>query len=139
MCEDGASPENRGRGDCEIVEGETATWEEPGDCPQAGPATGETSLPDAKAEQLVSYAQPTTRKPSLEHGRLPDLEEEIHTGADDESVPWQTDLPEKPTLTVLGKQDVPAKRPPWYSGTMHALGSEGSPSARVRILSTVRV
>ncbi|MPC24025.1 hypothetical protein E2C01_017098 [Portunus trituberculatus] len=29
--------------------------------------------------------------------------------------------------------------PPWYSGTMRALGSEGSPSARVRILSTVRV
>ncbi|MPC52587.1 hypothetical protein E2C01_046458 [Portunus trituberculatus] len=25
----------------------------------------------------------------------------------------------------------------WYSGTMRALGSEGSPSARVRILSTV--
>ncbi|MPC31440.1 hypothetical protein E2C01_024729 [Portunus trituberculatus] len=29
--------------------------------------------------------------------------------------------------------------PPWYSGTMRALVSEGSPSARVRILSTVRV
>ncbi|MPC50090.1 hypothetical protein E2C01_043912 [Portunus trituberculatus] len=29
--------------------------------------------------------------------------------------------------------------PPWYSGTMRALGSVGSPSARVRILSTVRV
>ncbi|MPC12570.1 Diphthine--ammonia ligase [Portunus trituberculatus] len=28
---------------------------------------------------------------------------------------------------------------PWYSGTMCALGSEGSPSTRVRILSTVRV
>ncbi|MPC25030.1 hypothetical protein E2C01_018127 [Portunus trituberculatus] len=26
--------------------------------------------------------------------RIPDLEEEIHTGADDGSVPWQTDLPE---------------------------------------------
>ncbi|MPC22304.1 hypothetical protein E2C01_015314 [Portunus trituberculatus] len=26
--------------------------------------------------------------------------------------------------------------PPWYSGTMRALGSEGSPSARVRMLST---
>ncbi|MPC98722.1 hypothetical protein E2C01_094103 [Portunus trituberculatus] len=25
--------------------------------------------------------------------------------------------------------------PPWYSGTMRALGSEGSPSAWVRILS----
>ncbi|MPC45679.1 hypothetical protein E2C01_039385 [Portunus trituberculatus] len=25
---------------------------------------------------------------------------------------------------------------PWYSGTMRALGSEGSPSARVQILST---
>ncbi|MPC86112.1 hypothetical protein E2C01_080928 [Portunus trituberculatus] len=24
--------------------------------------------------------------------------------------------------------------PPWYSGTMRALGSEGSPSPRVRIL-----
>ncbi|MPC08514.1 hypothetical protein E2C01_001101 [Portunus trituberculatus] len=31
------------------------------------------------------------------------------------------------------------KGPPWYSGTMRALGSEGSPRARVRILSTVRV
>ncbi|MPC50236.1 hypothetical protein E2C01_044060 [Portunus trituberculatus] len=29
--------------------------------------------------------------------------------------------------------------PLWYSGTMRALGSEWSPSARVRILSTVRV
>ncbi|MPC83992.1 hypothetical protein E2C01_078716 [Portunus trituberculatus] len=28
---------------------------------------------------------------------------------------------------------------PWYSGTMRALGSEGSPSVRVRILSTVRL
>ncbi|MPC34659.1 hypothetical protein E2C01_028057 [Portunus trituberculatus] len=27
----------------------------------------------------------------------------------------------------------------WYSGTMRVLGSEGSPSAQVRILSTVRV
>ncbi|MPC76364.1 hypothetical protein E2C01_070774 [Portunus trituberculatus] len=27
--------------------------------------------------------------------------------------------------------------PPWYSGTMRALGSEESPSARVRILSMV--
>ncbi|MPC70780.1 hypothetical protein E2C01_065037 [Portunus trituberculatus] len=25
----------------------------------------------------------------------------------------------------------PLARPPWYSGTMHALGSKGSPSARV--------
>ncbi|MPC56341.1 hypothetical protein E2C01_050297 [Portunus trituberculatus] len=30
-------------------------------------------------------------------------------------------------------------KPPWYSGTMRALGSYGSPSARVRILSTVRI
>ncbi|MPC48823.1 hypothetical protein E2C01_042607 [Portunus trituberculatus] len=97
--EDGASLENRGRGD--------------------GPATGETSLPEAKEEQLVSYAQPVNRKPSPEHGgsermverridpdrltenrthpvaRLPDPEEEIHIGADDESVPWQTDLPQE--------------------------------------------
>ncbi|MPC39350.1 hypothetical protein E2C01_032884 [Portunus trituberculatus] len=29
--------------------------------------------------------------------------------------------------------------PPWYSRTMRALGSEGSQSARVRILSMVRV
>ncbi|MPC69224.1 hypothetical protein E2C01_063442 [Portunus trituberculatus] len=29
--------------------------------------------------------------------------------------------------------------PPWYSGTMRASGSEGSPSARVRILSMVRM
>ncbi|MPC28177.1 hypothetical protein E2C01_021373 [Portunus trituberculatus] len=28
------------------------------------------------------------------------------------------------------------QRPPWYSGTMRALGSKGSLSARVRILST---
>ncbi|MPC79772.1 hypothetical protein E2C01_074318 [Portunus trituberculatus] len=28
-------------------------------------------------------------------------------------------------------------QPPWYSGTMRALGSEGSQSARFRILSTV--
>ncbi|MPC78451.1 Ectonucleotide pyrophosphatase/phosphodiesterase family member 1 [Portunus trituberculatus] len=36
--------------------------------------------------------------------------------------------------------EVPVKTgPPWYNGTMRALGSEGSPSARVRILSTVRV
>ncbi|MPC24912.1 hypothetical protein E2C01_018006 [Portunus trituberculatus] len=117
--EDGASPQNHGRGDGEVVEGETATWEEPGDCPRAGPATGETSLPEAKEEQLVSYAQPATHEPSPEHGgsermmerrtdpnrhtekrthpvtRLPDPEEEKHTGADDESVPWQTDLPEE--------------------------------------------
>ncbi|MPC63230.1 hypothetical protein E2C01_057323 [Portunus trituberculatus] len=95
MHEDGSSPENRGRGG------------------------GKTSLPEAKEEQLVSYAQPVTREPSPEHGgsertmerrtdpdcstekrthcvsRLPDPEEEIHTGADDESVPWQTDLPEE--------------------------------------------
>ncbi|MPC94391.1 hypothetical protein E2C01_089557 [Portunus trituberculatus] len=31
------------------------------------------------------------------------------------------------------------RKPPWYRGTMRALGSEGSPSARVRILSTVGV
>ncbi|MPC60586.1 hypothetical protein E2C01_054638 [Portunus trituberculatus] len=31
------------------------------------------------------------------------------------------------------------KGPPWYSGTTRALGSEESPSARVRILFTVRV
>ncbi|MPC49343.1 Tenascin-N [Portunus trituberculatus] len=30
------------------------------------------------------------------------------------------------------------KGPPWYSGTMRALGSEWSPSARVRILSTAQ-
>ncbi|MPC18293.1 hypothetical protein E2C01_011173 [Portunus trituberculatus] len=106
---DGASLENRRGGDSEVVEGETATWEEPGDCPPAGPATGETSLPDPKEEQLVSYAQPATREPSPEHGRsertverrtasdhptekrthpvsrLPGLEEEIHTGTDNES------------------------------------------------------
>ncbi|MPC78912.1 hypothetical protein E2C01_073419 [Portunus trituberculatus] len=29
--------------------------------------------------------------------------------------------------------------PQWYSGAMRALGSEGSPSVRVQILSTVRV
>ncbi|MPC84333.1 hypothetical protein E2C01_079070 [Portunus trituberculatus] len=74
----------------------------------------------------LSYAQPATRKPSPEHGgsertverridpdrhtekrthpvaRLPDPEEEKHTGADDESVLWQTDLPEKtPTPGTL--------------------------------------
>ncbi|MPC29430.1 hypothetical protein E2C01_022660 [Portunus trituberculatus] len=67
-CEDGASLENRGRGDGEVVEGETATWEEPRVCPQADPATGETSLPEARKEQLVSYAQPTTRELLPEHG-----------------------------------------------------------------------
>ncbi|MPC51723.1 hypothetical protein E2C01_045575 [Portunus trituberculatus] len=41
--EDGASLENRGRGDSEVVEGETATLEEPMDCPQAGPARGNQS------------------------------------------------------------------------------------------------
>ncbi|MPC41875.1 hypothetical protein E2C01_035482 [Portunus trituberculatus] len=82
-CEDGASPENRERGD------------------------GETSLPEAKEEPLVSYAQPATREPSPEHdesertverhtdphrptekrthpvARLPDPEEEIHTESKD--------------------------------------------------------
>ncbi|MPC19548.1 hypothetical protein E2C01_012465 [Portunus trituberculatus] len=33
----------------------------------------------------------------------------------------------------------PPPQIPWYSGTMRALGSEGSPSTRVRSLSTVRV
>ncbi|MPC32213.1 hypothetical protein E2C01_025520 [Portunus trituberculatus] len=59
---------NRGREDSEVVKGETTTWEEPGDCPRAGPATWETSLPVAKEEQLVSYAQPATHEPSPEHG-----------------------------------------------------------------------
>ncbi|MPC70192.1 hypothetical protein E2C01_064434 [Portunus trituberculatus] len=43
--------------------------------------------------------------------------------------------------TRVGKDDqghhiMEEKGPPWYIGTMSALGSEGSPSARVRILST---
>ncbi|MPC58848.1 hypothetical protein E2C01_052858 [Portunus trituberculatus] len=121
---DGASLENCGRGDSEVVKGETATWEEPRDCTQAGPAKEETSLPEAKEKQLVSFAQPATRKPSLKYGRsertvenpdrptknkthpvsrLPNPEEEIYTGADDESVPWQTDIPEEtpPSGTFL--------------------------------------
>ncbi|MPC63153.1 hypothetical protein E2C01_057247 [Portunus trituberculatus] len=63
--EDGAFSENRGRGDSKVVEGETATWEEPGDCPRAGPAT---SLPEAKEKPLVSYAQSATHESSPEQG-----------------------------------------------------------------------
>ncbi|MPC81102.1 hypothetical protein E2C01_075703 [Portunus trituberculatus] len=37
----------------------------------------------------------------------------------------------------LGRLDLLVFLPTWYSGTMRALGSEGSPSARVRILPTV--
>ncbi|MPC65869.1 hypothetical protein E2C01_060006 [Portunus trituberculatus] len=44
--------------------------------------------------------------------------------------------PQKNQIRVVAKCS-PA--PPWCSGTMRALGSEGFPSALVRILSTVRV
>ncbi|MPC41797.1 hypothetical protein E2C01_035403 [Portunus trituberculatus] len=39
----------------------------------------------------------------------------------------------------INTKEVDKLWPPWYSGTMRALGSEGSPRARVRILSTVRM
>ncbi|MPC78237.1 hypothetical protein E2C01_072721 [Portunus trituberculatus] len=41
-------------------------------------------------------------------------------------------------LPLLGRNSENREQS-WYSGTMRALESEGSPSARVRILSTVRV
>ncbi|MPC24702.1 Carbohydrate sulfotransferase 11 [Portunus trituberculatus] len=41
--------------------------------------------------------------------------------------------------TIISKVRLRQEEPPWYSGTMRALGSEGLQGARVRILSTVRV
>ncbi|MPC27201.1 hypothetical protein E2C01_020368 [Portunus trituberculatus] len=55
--ENGASPENCGRGDGEVVKGETAKWKEPRDCPRAGPATRETNLPEACDSRTLTRTQ----------------------------------------------------------------------------------
>ncbi|MPC51633.1 hypothetical protein E2C01_045484 [Portunus trituberculatus] len=119
---------------------------------EAPTPTHRPSLPTARHSFTGPLSSPTLSCSSLAtrlwrggvggpaHGVLPlstsPLSMRQHSDARSDA--W-TPAPPHTEMALLTSDLLVHLLPPWYSGTVRPLGSEGFPSARVRILSTVRV
>ncbi|MPC45537.1 hypothetical protein E2C01_039240 [Portunus trituberculatus] len=98
--------------------------------PSAGPA----AIYSAEVKVVMRSSQPPT--PAMDAPRPATCKSQLLVRI---SVSMRTVISNVNISPFWSERYLLVNGPRWYSGTMRALGSEGSPSARVRILSSVRM